>query len=255
MIDRFLLNSGFPGSTWANLGLWTDARHYPEACEALAKRLARRAQLQANQSVLDIGFGYGDQLLLWKQCFGVGRIRGVEVDPAALAHARCKVAAYSDITLRLSDGHFDGFSEHYDRVLALDCAYHFSPRSAFFATAYQALVPGGRLGMTDVVLAEGEKSETYRWLASACGIPPENLMTQDAYAQALADQGFIHVQIDQLDEGVLRGFSRFAFRHLRSCGLRAFSKGGLQVLITAIAATWVRRTHHIHYVLISAERP
>ncbi|MBC7619185.1 MAG: methyltransferase domain-containing protein [Candidatus Saccharibacteria bacterium] len=255
MIDRSLLNHGFPGSTWANLGLWIDARHYPAACEALAERLAQHAQLQANQSVLDVGFGYGDQLLVWKQGFGVGRIRGVEIDPAAIAHARCKVADYSDVTLRLGDGHFDAFSEHYDRVLALDCAYHFSQRSAFFATAYQTLVPGGRLGITDIVLAEGENSETYRWLASACGIPPENLITQDAYAQALTDQGFIHVRIVQLDEDVFRGFSRFAFRHLRSRGLRAFSKGGLQVLITAIAAAWLCRTQHIHYVLISAERP
>ena len=254
MIDRKLLNHGFPDSTWGNLGLWTQATNYPEACEALALRLADRVQLQPGHSVLDIGFGYGDQLLLWKQRYAVGRITGIETDAAGIAQARRKLAAFTDVTLRLGDDQAWPAPKAVDRVLALDCAYHFAPRSRFFSRAYLALQGGGRLGLTDIVLADGESPSRHARLAHACGIPAENLLTQQAYAKALTDLGFENVSFERLDEEVLSGFSRFAMRLLRHRRLRALGPGGLKILTTAIAAAWLHRGKRVHYVLISAER-
>ena len=254
MIERRLLNHGFADSSWSNLGLWTQARDYPTACEALAVRLAEHVLLQPGHSVLDVGFGYGDQLLVWKKHFGVGRITGIETDAAGVTEARRKLAAFSDVTLSLGNSHTQPAKGRFDRVLALDCAYHFAPRSAFFKQAYQALRPGGMLGLTDILLAEGEIPSQHARLARACGIPPENLLTQQTYGQALADLGFIHVRFEHLDAHVLSGFSRFAFRHLLRRGTRALSAGGLKILTTATATAWLQRSQRVHYVLVSAER-
>ncbi|OYT92349.1 MAG: hypothetical protein CFE43_08780 [Burkholderiales bacterium PBB3] len=254
MNHRALLNHGFADSTWGNLGLWTQAQDYPAACEALAVRLADQVQLQPGHSVLDVGFGYGDQLLVWKKSYGVGRITGIETDAAGIAQARHKLAAFADVTLSLGDGRTRPAKERYDRVLALDCAYHFAPRSAFFAQAYRALLPGGMLGLTDIVLADEENPAQHARLARACGIPPENLLTQHTYGQALANLGFSNVRFERLDEDVLSGFSRFALRLLRRQGAHALNAGGLKILTTALAAAWLRRGQRVHYVLVSAER-
>ncbi len=256
MIDRALLNDGFPGSTWGNLGLWTAAQDYPEACKALAVRLAQHAQLSAGCRVLDVGFGHGDQLLVWKEQFGAGRITGIETDIAGITAARSKLARFSDVDLHLGDGKLalPRSKERYDRVLALDCAYHFAPRSAFFAQAFAALLPGGRLALTDLVLAVGENPSQYKRLAQACGIPPENLLTQQAYAQTLVALGFSNVRFELLDEEVLSGFSRFAMRLLRRHPARALGAGGRQILATAAMAAWLRRGQRVHYMLVSADR-
>ncbi|MBC7918661.1 MAG: methyltransferase domain-containing protein [Rhodoferax sp.] len=255
VVDRALLNHGFPGRTWGNLGLWTEAQDYPAACEALAVKLADSAQLQPGCSVLDVGFGYGDQLLLWKKRFGIGRITGMETDAAGVAEARLKLTAFTDVSLHHSNGDLLPTEERYDRVLALDCAYHFAPRSAFFAHAFQTLHPGGLLALTDIVVADGVSSAQHAGLAKVCGIPRENLLTQTAYRQALIDLGFSHVTFETLDEEVLSGFSRFAMCLLRRRTFAALSAGGLKVLATAAIIRWLLLGQRAHYVLVTAERP
>lgn len=252
MINRALLNHGFPDSTWSNLGLWTQAQNYPAACEALAVRLAEQAQLRPGHSVLDVGFGYGDQLLVWKQRFGVGRITGIEADAAGITAARSKVAAFTDVTLRLGDRRLVPAKERFDRVLALDCAYHFAPRSAFLAQAYKALNPGGVLGLTDIVLADGQSPSQHARLAKACGIPAGNLLTQQRYTQALVDLNFTDVRFELLDTEVLTGFSRFALRHLGRHPASALGADGFKVLATALAAAWLSRGPRVHYMVITA---
>jgi microcystin synthetase protein McyJ len=256
MIDRALLNSGFSGSTWGNLGLWTNtSQSYPSACQALAVKLAECAQLKPGCSVLDVGFGYGDQLLVWKQRFGVGRITGLETDPAGVTEARCKLAGFADVSLHLDTGNLELPQAHYDSVMALDCAYHFAPRSAFFALALHSLHPGGVLALTDIVVADGASSAQHARLAKVCRIPLENLLTQQTYRRALTDLGFCNVRFEALDEEVLRGFSRFALGLLRRRGTAALSAGGLKILVTAAIATWLGRKQKIHYMLVSANRP
>jgi len=254
-IDRALLNRGFPGSTWGNLGLWTDAKDYPSACRALAMKLAQAAQLQPGCSVLDVGFGYGDQLLLWKERFLVGSITGIETDADGVTEARRKLAVFKDVHLHLSDGTASPTGERHDRVLALDCAYHFARRPAFFSHAFQTLSPGGTLALTDIVVADGASAAHHARLAKICGIPPGNLLTQKAYGQNLTELGFRNVRFETLDEEVLSGFSRFAMGLLRHRTLDALSSGGRKVLATAAIAAWLRRGPKIHYVLVSADRP
>lgn len=256
MIDRALLNSGFSGSTWRNLGFWTDSSdEYPSACQALAVRLAERAQLTPGCSVLDVGFGYGDQLLVWKQRFGVGRITGIETDSAGVTEARRKLEGFADVSLHFDSGNLNLPEEHYDRVLALDCAYHFAPRSAFFAYALRALHPGGVLALTDIVIADGASSAQHAQLAKICHIPTENLMTRQVYGQALLDLGFCNVRFEALDAEVLRGFTRFALRLLLRRGLMALNADGLKILATAAIAAWLGRNQQVHYMLVSANRP
>ena len=229
---RAVLNDGFPGSQWGNLGLWTEAQTYPEACEALAVRLAEHAGLAPGSRLLDVGFGYGDQLLLWRHRFAVGPITGIEIDEDGLAAARGRLA---DAALSR-----DEWGGGHDHVLALDCAYHFAPRRDFLGRARQALVPGGTLALTDLVVAR-KPGRIARALAGACAIPAENLLTRDAYEAELRELGFEEVRIEPLGD-VLDGFARFA---------RRGHGGNLRILVTAAALRWL--AGEIGYVVVAAK--
>jgi SAM-dependent methyltransferase len=245
---REILNIGFPGSTWGNLGLWAGAATYPQANEALATRLADLAGLQPGCRVLDAGFGYGDQLLLWKQRYGVGPITGIEIDAKGIESAQQKMASFADVAVGFDSGPWDECS--HDHVLALDCAYHFATRRRFFTQAARALRVGGVLALTDLVVA-ARPGLRARLLARACGIPAENLLTEQDYARELRAAGFETVRLEPLD-AVLEGFAAFATAHLRRHAVPLLSRGGLRIRLTALAVRLLGR--RVRYVAVAARR-
>ncbi|MCG8669884.1 MAG: class I SAM-dependent methyltransferase, partial [Pseudomonadales bacterium] len=126
--------------TWGNFGYWENTQRYATACEQLAKKLGTEAKLQAQDHVLDLGFGCGDQLQVWNQHFGVEHIEGWNISQEQYAIALQK---HYDCNVELHCGDF--FSKtvydqaQYDKILALDSAYHFNTRSRFFEFAHQHL--------------------------------------------------------------------------------------------------------------------
>lgn len=252
-LDRSLLNRDFPTSQWGNLGLWAGTTDYAAACEALAIRLAEAAGLRAGSRVLDVGFGHGDQLLVWKQRFEVGPVTGVEVDARGLAEAQRRLAAFPDVALGLDHAWPDA---HYDTVLALDCAYHFAHRQALFGRVLQALKPSGVLALTDLTLAETPGAFARRAiapLAQVCAIPAENLMTATAYQRQLEGLGFEQVRVERLD-GVLDGFASHVFTHQPQPGRWPFSAGWARIMVSAAAARWLTRTDAVRYVIVTAQK-
>jgi len=246
-LDRALLNRDFPASQWGSLGLWEAADDYAAACEALAVRLGEAAGLGAGDRLLDVGFGHGDQLLLWKARFAVGPVTGVEVDEAGLAEARRRLAAFPDVALGLDAPWPDA---QHDAVLALDCAYHFERRPALFSRFLRTLRPGGVLALTDLALAAATRGPWVDRLARACDIPPENLMDAGDYARQLESLGFTQVRVERLD-GVLDGFARFALRRWPARP----GPGWGRIALSALAAGWLARTGAVRYVLVTARRP
>src|SRR5438445_6611520 len=50
---------------WLNFGYWKEARNYLDAAPALARLLADWADLRETDEVLDVGFGFAEQDILW----------------------------------------------------------------------------------------------------------------------------------------------------------------------------------------------
>ena len=130
---------------WLNLGFWKEARTYPEACTALATLLADAAMLGPDDEILDVGFGFGEQDLLWKKKYRVKRISGLNVTPVQVEVARGRIrenGSENGIDLRLGSATAMPFPDgSSDKVLALECAFHFKTRDTFFAEAFRVLRP------------------------------------------------------------------------------------------------------------------
>jgi len=250
-LDLPFLNAGSP-TTWANLGDWTVATAYPDAARALAVRLGAAAGLGAGQRVADVGVGAGDQLLVWLQHFGVQHVQASDRSAAFAAAAAQRLAAAgvaAHVTVVAAEASALSVGPRsVDRVLALDCAYHFADRAQFFRRAAAALRPAGRIALTDLV-CEGSPSLALRAMARAARIPQGNLIASAAYRHALEQAGFTAVRFEDLTDAVLRGFARWAGRQRWSPARRA----QWSVALTGVMARYLVRSDMVRYVLVTAE--
>ena len=202
--------------SWFNLGFWETTRQYPQACEALAIRFAEFGQLAGGQNVFDIGFGCGDQLLLWKKHFHVSVIHGQNISESQTEMAKEKTIGLENLIIKNADldSLADWPAQFYDRVLALDCAYHFDKKLNFFCEANRMLRTSGKIVLADILLHKEAKNFLWKkfliWaIAKSSSIPIENLVTIEEYTVQLEKAGFQHVQYQFIDRQVFMGYANF----------------------------------------------
>ena len=201
-------------SLWLNLGYWKEATTYPEACTAMARLLGEAAGLNPADSVLDVGFGYGDQDMFWARSFGVDSIVGINVTPLHVEVARQRVAEQGlqdRVSLHLGSATRLPFPDaSFDKVLALECAFHFFTRERFFADAYRVIRQGGRIAVADMIpLPQQNWGGIRRRLKRrvAC-IPEQNMYDRERYAEKLQAAGFENVSVHSIREYVYPGLAK-----------------------------------------------
>ncbi|RDI42644.1 ubiquinone/menaquinone biosynthesis C-methylase UbiE [Nocardia mexicana] len=212
-------------SLYINLGYW---RHHPatldEASVELARLLGREAFLRADDVVLDVGCGYGEQDLLWAREFGCAEIIGVNVAPEQVRAANARVAA-SGLGDRIRYVQASAMELPRDdasvtKVLALESPFHFPSQRRFFAESLRVLEPGGRLVTADIVPRRGVL----------------NQLDREGYRDALRETGFQDVRVYSIRRDVYRPLSVYLRTRLRDPDMREvnpllrmmFSTGGVR---------------------------
>jgi hypothetical protein len=256
--DLFLNLPYPPPSSWGNLGDWTQTDDYPTAAKQLATRLGHFAELRPGMQVCDLGFGCGDQFRVWQEDFGVGFIRGFNPSQSQYnwAHKQWEEMIKAGKVKIDCAPHLALLKTHdsFDRILALDCAYHFSQREAFLSQAKKHLSREGCLVWTDLLLGDLSclARLKVRLFAKLAHIPFANLQTEIDYKSMWSRTGY-NLELHDISKNVFPGIARYldiiSQRWCHTLSLPA----RLRYRITARAARWAAETGGLRYVMLKAQ--
>jgi cyclopropane fatty-acyl-phospholipid synthase-like methyltransferase len=250
------------GQSWGNLGYWQSATDYSDACRALATLLGEQAGLDHKSIVFDAGFGCGDQLLLWLEHFGVSQIYGVNLSHSQTAHAGNLLARngrpVSAEAILEGDVNDPGIwtaalnGARPSHVMALDCAYHFPDRLAFWELAQRNLAPAGRLALTDFMLAEHHRTDGFRhrllrWMLKRAHITETNIVHRDVYLDQLEKEGFGNISVVDISEHVMPAFTSGDGKGLRWSAWCKYA-------VTSRFLKWAYHRSVLRYCVVSATK-
>ena len=144
-------------------GYWPDASRadqtaedYAKAAEALTWQVCEAARVGEGQQILDVGCGFGGTVASLNEKFTGLNLVGVNIDERQLERARRMVHARPGNQVEFKYGDACALplpGRSFDRVLAVECIFHFPDRRRFFDEAARVLKPGGYLALSDILPA------------------------------------------------------------------------------------------------------
>jgi ubiquinone/menaquinone biosynthesis C-methylase UbiE len=250
-------------SLFLNLGYWRDAHTYDEACAALVRRVGQRAGLGPEDDVLDAGFGFGDQHLLWMKEMRPRFITGVNITASQVFYAKERIERLGltdRIELYVASATDLPFEDaRFTKVVSVEAAFHFDTRERFFAEAFRVLAPGGRIVLADVVPGARwqESAAPVRWATEFVGrsfwqYPHENIYPLGTYVETMRRAGFEGLQIEDISDDVFEPFNRYARQRVKHPVVRARVNPILRTFWSVELGGRGKRL--LDYVIISARK-
>ncbi|HRI71076.1 MAG TPA: methyltransferase domain-containing protein [Polyangium sp.] len=213
---------------YMNWGLWNDTtQELDDAALALILRLGELAELGPHTRLLDVGFGFGDQLIDWCTHAQLGSAEGLNICPeqTAITRERLAKAGLADrVHVQVGDAIALPFEDaSFDAVTAVECAFHFHTRQRFFQQAKRVLKDGGRLVLADFIGID-RPSRRQRFAqsvaANAWRFAPNTFCSRDEYHVMLENTGFKEITIKRVTDRVIPPGMRYARRRLFANDLR-----------------------------------
>ena len=246
---------------WLNYGYWKGVDQHDQACIQMADLLADAAKMGPGQHVLDCGFGFAEQDLHWLATRNPDHITGINITPLHIEYAQKRLdkRGLSDrMTLKLGSATELPFPDAtFDRVVALESAFHFDTREHFFAEAFRVLKPGGWLATADVLPLPGDLNPPWRRLVlKRYAWPVINCYDRNVYAEKLVKHGFTAVGSQSIRNYVLPGVLAYLAARKRGEGRDVRIRVPEADFENCRGGIWFRLGAGLgDYVIMSAQKP
>ncbi|QSB52593.1 class I SAM-dependent methyltransferase [Acinetobacter calcoaceticus] len=241
---------------WTNLGFWKNTQNYCEACCQLADHLAQAVNLNSKDHLLDLGCGQGASLLHWLQHYQPKSLSAVDLQAQCVNKIQKIIPEINQIFCGsfLNLKQFE-FKQSFDVVLCIDAAYH-SNLNSFLNSVTQVLNSNARLGFHYLMKADSCQNMTvlqeqkYRYLLKAADVVWDNVPNEKTLRNALEQLGFVDIQIEDLSEPVLLGFSQYIQNQQEQNQSRGLANFKIQM--TAKLCQQLYQAGYVRYIQITA---
>ena len=180
-----------------NFGLWEEGINtLEEANKNLCQFLFDKGGLKYSTNILDVGFGYGEQDVLWgKQTDG--NITGIDINPVQVKYANKLMKEHNlENKIKCQEGNATQLQfphSSFDTVTSVESAFHYQPRQTFFKEAYRVLKDKGKFVICDIVKNKNAgflsylPSKIYQYFFN---VPNANMINSQEWEQQLKKEGF-----------------------------------------------------------------
>jgi arsenite methyltransferase len=167
------------------------------------------ADLRPGEVVLDLGSGGGiDCFLAAKRVGPTGRVIGLDMTPdmVKLARRNAKKVGATNVDFRFGEMEDMPLPDASVNAIISNCVINLSPdKDAVFREAFRVLKPGGRLGVSDVVV-DGDLPEFIRTKLNAWAGCLAGALDERVYLDKIRAAGFERIEVlsrdyNQVDEG------------------------------------------------------
>jgi SAM-dependent methyltransferase len=207
-----------------------------------------------------VGCGTAESLKLWQRAFRPKQLVGVTSMPSHVDFARLSLP--DEVELHCADAvaWTNQSPATFDRIFALDCAYHFQTRRRFLRSAYSRLAPGGRVALADLIVADEislRDKLLLRLVCLASGTPWCNMYTVSTYRAHLADAGYTSVDFTDLTPHVFAGLARYLETRPSQAVIRAVTPSTSWIGYTGFARVlrWWATGRVVRFVIVGGQRP
>jgi|FEC22Drversion2_1045045.scaffolds.fasta_scaffold01768_10 SAM-dependent methyltransferase len=138
-----------------HFGFWSDPASargadsdFAQAAEQLSVELCQAGEITSGERVLDAGCGFGGTLAFLNERHHDMRLVGLNLESRQLDRARQLIQPTAGNVLELHQGDACALpfaDASFDRVLAVECIFHFPSRARFLSEAFRVL-PGRHAG-------------------------------------------------------------------------------------------------------------
>ncbi len=193
---------------------------------------------------------------------------GLNVSASQVSEAREKVQRMElepFIDLRLGSAtEIDLPEASVDRIIALECAFHFRTRKKFLTQAFRSLQPLGCIALGDLVSCTPWHDLT--WIQKRIAtvqsgfwhIPLQNYCTLDEYRQTLQWIGFTNIQIEDISEHVFSPLRHYALTRLSSKQIQQqihpLHRNSLSTWLSVTFLTHAKPLLPMRYLIITADK-
>jgi len=247
-------------------GLWLTGVETPEAAvRQLVRHVAELAAIGPDQTVCDVGCGYGATARLLAEEYEA-RVTGITLSPRQYEYAVARRGDNDSLSFLLGDWlKNDLATASFDAVVAIESVEHMADKPDCFGEAFRVLRPGGRFVFSTWLAGESPRAwEERRLLEPICreGRLP-GIGSASEYQEMLRATGFLLESFEDLSSRVRRTWSicirRVLTRLCRDGRYRRFlGSGGNRNRIFAVTLLrmWLAyRTGAMRYGLFACTKP